>query len=252
MRIRLALGLLLGVLTATAVVDAQLGGLIRRKVEESVKPKPEPTKPEPPKPGAASAAPPLGCSVDGDAMDRLLKGLEAERAAREAALKEAAGTSEAQYSACTGKLATSPEAQKIFGELTSLPENATPAQSQAASDKMAKAMTALLEQQCGPTPAESRDRLNKKFDDAGKVGRETSGLSDCYARLQEHAVRFCELPSAQQTSAQNGGLKVPGTGTGVFWIYTEAEAKAYAPRCGQLQSLMAAIDKQSQQQTQRK
>ncbi len=233
---RLGFGLLFGVLIATAAAEAQFGGMLK-KAGEAVKketPPPAPTAPQ-------AAASTLGCPVDAAAMDRVLKGMEAERAARDAALKGASTKTQAQYNACQGELATSPEAGKLLEAMTSLPENATPAQSQAAMEKFAATMSSLLVAKCGPTPSESREQLNRSFTEAAKQG------SDCDARIREHALRFCQLSAVEQASAQNGGVRVPGTGAKIFWVYTEAEARAYAPRCGQLLSLMDALEKQNLQ-----
>jgi hypothetical protein len=235
---RLGFGLLLGVLIATAAADAQFGNILKRAGEAVKKEAPPPAAPDAPQPATSA----LGCPVDAAAMDRVLKGMEAERAARDAALKEAASArTQAQHNACQSEIAASPEAQKALEAMTSLPENATPAQAQAAMEKFGTIMSTLLDQKCGPTPSESRDQLNRKFTEAGKQG------SDCDARIREHALRFCQLSAAEQASAQNGGVRVPGTGAKIFWVYTEAEARAYAPRCGQILSLTDALEKQGLQ-----
>jgi hypothetical protein len=175
-------------------------------------------------------------------MDRLLKGLEAQRAERDAALKEAAtGKAQAQYDACQQELAVSPEVQKLMETLGSQPENQTAAEATAAMEKFGTAMEALLKGKCGPTPSEVGSRLENRFSAAAKL------LSDCDARIEEHAYRFCQLTPSEQASAQNGGLRVPGTGSNVFWVYTEAEARAYAPRCAPLMSAMDARAAQNRQ-----
>jgi hypothetical protein len=71
-------------------------------------------------------------------------------------------------------------------------------------------------------------------------------MTDCYARIEEHAFSFCQRPEAEQSQAQNGGLRVPGTGTDVFWIFAEDEAKAYKPHCERLVSAMAALGEQDE------
>lgn len=232
---RLGIGLLVGVLAATVVVDAQFGGLIKRAGEAIKKPTPPPDPPSAATPPASG----LSCSVDDAAMDRLTKALEAQRAAQDAALKNAEGKTQAAYDACQLQFAQSPEAQRLFQGMA-LPENATPAQSQAAMEKFATTMTKMLADKCGPTPTEVREQLETAFKNAAK-------MSDCDAKIQEHAYRFCQLTPAEQKAAQNGGIRVPGTGAKIFWVYTEAEARAYAPRCGQLMSLMDAIYAQNQQ-----
>lgn len=244
MRVRTGFGLLLGIMMSAVVVDAQFGGLIKRGIEKAVpgeaaKPAPPPAEPEKAESG-------LGFTVDDGAMDRLLTGLETERAARAAALKVAmSARSQTQYNTCQAELALNPEVQKLFEGLAALPDDATPEQLQAATTKMATDMSALLEKTCGPTRAETREAVDRQMADAGRLGAAAAKMADEYARVQEHAYRFCQLPPAEQAAAQNEGLRVPGTGQGVYWVFTATEAKAYAPRCAELLSLTAALEKQS-------
>lgn len=245
MKFRLGFALLLSILIATISVEAQFGGLIKKKIGEAVggnTPKPAPESDQ----GTSGSA--LGCDVSGDAMDRLLKGMEAEHAAREAALKDFAGTkSPEQYQACQTELLLSPEGQKISEALLSLPENATPVDFQNVMTKVGADMQALTQQKCGPSSNDTRDQVTRKFDDARDIGPQTAKMTECYARIEEHALSFCQLPESEQTKAQNGGLKVPGTGKDVYWVFTVDEAKAYKPRCERLVSLMAALARQDQQ-----
>lgn len=224
---RLGFGLLVGVLMTTAAIDAQLGGLIKRAGGTLTKTPPQPGQ-QPSGPVSAST---LGCPVDAAAMDRLLKALEAQRAERDAALKEAAaGKTQAQYEACLEQVALSPEFDKVLASF----DPADIAKAEAAAK-------ALSEAKCGLPPDQARQQWQSRFDAAAKL------VSDCDARIEEHVYRFCQLTPSEQASAQNGGLRVPGTGSSVFWIYTEAEAKAYAPRCARLMSLMDARAAQNRQ-----
>jgi hypothetical protein len=242
MKSRLGFGLLLSLLIATISVEAQFGGLIRKKAGEVVQPKPAPGNDQ------ATPSSALGCDVSGDAMDRLLKGMEAERAAREAALKDFASMkSPAEYQACQAGLAMSPEGQKVFEAMTSMPENASAADAQNAMAKFASDMQALLQKQCGPDPGNTRGEFTRRYEDAKNVGSKTANMTECYAKMEEHAFSFCQLSESEQAKAQNAGLKAPGTGTNVFWVFTAAEAKAYKPRCERLVSLMAALGEQDEQ-----
>lgn len=218
---RLGLALLMGMLLTTAAA----GALIKR-AGEVVKP-PSPTQPQPGGPVQQSS---LGCPVDDAAMDRLLKALEAQRAERDAALKEAAaGKTDAEYDACLVDVALSPEAEKILASF----DPANPGSADAAA-------VALNRAKCGPPPVEVRKTLEDRYEAAAKL------VSDCDARVEEHAYRFCQLPPAEQAAAQKGGVRVPGFGS-TFWVFTEAEAKAYAPRCARLMSLMDARAAQGKQ-----
>jgi hypothetical protein len=245
MRVRLGVTLLFAVLVATVGINAQLGGIMRR-AGEAVRGATDPTqKPQSEQNDTSRSR--LGCDTSDSAMDRLLKGMEAERAFREAALKQAlsAGT-QAQYQACTAQVASSPEYLDILMSLGNLPENVSTEEMMKASQKMAADMQALAVKKCGADPSAAVQQLNQQFNEP--IGQKESGLGDCHDRLIEHMEAFCRLPDAQQTSATSNGLAAPGSGAGVFWIFTAAEANAYKPRCARFLQLTAELDKQVEQQ----
>jgi hypothetical protein len=59
-----------------------------------------------------------------------------------------------------------------------------------------------------------------------------------YALLKERIVPFCAL-DASSRSANSG--RVPGIGTGVYYVYERAEMELLAPRCDALQRAIQAI-----------
>jgi hypothetical protein len=225
---RLGFGLLVGILITTAAIEAQFGGLLKGAGETIKKAAPQPGQQPGGKPVPAST---LGCPVDDDVLDRLLQALEAQRAARDAALKEAAAAkTEAQYEACLQQVASSPEFDKILASF----DPADIAKAEAAASALSKA-------RCDPTPAEARQQAQSRYDAA------TQPLSECEARIVDSATPFCKLPPSAQASAQKSGLSVPSEDGRSLWVYTAAEARTFAPRCARLTSLLAAKEAQDKQ-----
>jgi hypothetical protein len=69
------------------------------------------------------------------------------------------------------------------------------------------------------------------------AGSKAAGLTaEQYAILKERVAPFCR---AAATSA-DGDVRLPGSGTNVYWVYTAAEAAALRERCGALTAAMNA------------
>jgi hypothetical protein len=248
MRNRFAIGLLLSALCASTAVHAQFG-IPRVRVPkipgaDKIKPStpPPPSTPSPEQPSASGR---LGCDVNDAVMDKLLKQMDAERAERDAALKDAASAkSPVQFEQCRMEQSRSPEGLQIAQKLGDLPDNASPDETQRAMMKSGEEMQALVARKCGGDPYEARDNLNKRFDAAAQRGREADR---CYPTVQEHAIAFCNLPESDQAAAVNDGISTPGSGSNIFWVFTAAEAQAYKPRCSQILAAEAALDQQNVQ-----
>jgi hypothetical protein len=252
MRFRLGLGLLLVVVIATASVDAQFGGLIKKKVGEAVggdkgkadtpTPTTPPLSPNPPKSG-------LDCEVSPDIMDRVLRGLEAERAEREAALQELGEAKKPDdYAACRNDAMLSPEAQRLLEALGTLPDDASPEETRRLMTKAASDTAAFMQERCGIEQGEARATFNQRSRNAQQLGPQTANMTECYGKILEHSERFCMLPPADQDAAENEGLRVPGTGQNVYWVFTAGEAQTYTPNSKRLGSLMTALEQQDQQE----
>lgn len=59
-----------------------------------------------------------------------------------------------------------------------------------------------------------------------------------YALLKERVTPFCAFDAAARGT---GDVRIPGIGTGVYFVYEAAEAELLAPRCQQLLAAMKAV-----------
>jgi hypothetical protein len=49
-----------------------------------------------------------------------------------------------------------------------------------------------------------------------------------YSVMIERLVKFCEIKKSVDTRPKSGGLKYPGSGSGIFWVWTEEELRTLA------------------------
>jgi hypothetical protein len=212
-----------------------LGGLIKKKAIEAVKGK------EPKKDEGQTVAKDNGpitsqfekeCGpLTADAVDRFLKGMEAELAQRvEFDRKRSAAKPDEEVRACEQKEAMGPEALKLMQR--GMTEGTPVAQLQKAMEQNRTDLGAYILKKCGE-PVSKYGQFDSNA--AAQAGAKAAGMSDeCYGQFKEVALFFCKgLTAEQQKTATDQGIRVPGKGNGV-WVYTADEAKALAPRCGQL------------------
>lgn len=158
------------ILAPLSHADAQLGGLIKKKVKEKIAGVEKPAAPTP-APAPAGSTPvnsargssPAGYNSDipyitQPLLDAVMRTMKVELALRAEFRKELAKypTLE-QYQACQSKVATTPEGQKIVMSIGNIPENATPEQAQKAMAKMGTDMEALIKKSCPYDPHEWTD-----------------------------------------------------------------------------------------------
>lgn len=252
-------------LVAGSAAEAQLGGLIKKKVAEAVK---GPEKPEPAKDEAAKQGFVNGNSdvleITPPVLEGFVRGLNVEIALRkEFAAELAKYPTREQYAACQANAGMSEEAQKLFAQLD-LPETATEEQQRKAMEKYTADVTALLKRRCPLNPAEAPDRAKRlaeiqvkaaeaagpevpggEWNHEATEGDNASGFggphggpwTDAvfaagltprqYAILLERIKRFCdELKAAGDKGlGGSGGVTFPGSGAKIFWVYTAAEAQ---------------------------
>jgi len=145
---------------APELAAGQLGGLLKKKIPDLVKP----AEPQTPKTGPAPMMGSNLLAITDGLLDALATGLQAEIVLREAFVKEAATwKTPEQYAACTRQVTSSPESMKLAARLLDLPENTTPERMQALMAEIGKQLEALTLKVCGQNPRpflESRgDRL---------------------------------------------------------------------------------------------
>ncbi|HUQ80650.1 MAG TPA: hypothetical protein VM076_05925 [Gemmatimonadaceae bacterium] len=235
MRRLTAAGLLIASLmtVGTSPVASQgLGDRLRKKAADAVKGKDDKGKTVAKDEGPITSQFEKECGpLDRDAIDRFLKGLQAERAERatfESRRQEA--KPDAQVRACEQKEAMGSEALRLMQR--GMTEGASTDQMQAAMQKNRTDLETHIRKTCGePVSKYSRFDANA----AASAGAKAAGMSDnCYNKLKEVALFFCKgLTREQQKAATDQGIRAPGKGNAV-WIFTADEAIALLPRCGQL------------------
>ena len=263
-RLVVSLLLALAVLPTASRLDAQIGGLIKKKVGETVKGGDKKDQP------AASNT----VATDESKLPRKLtevvlasfrKGLEVERDQRQATVK-LLGTvkTREQYNSCQQTLAAGPEMQKIMMSVGTLPENATAEQTQKATQKMYADMTKLLTDKCGEDPSKYNDFWRRQQMEAAELAgiktfsdgigassgnggpflsfdEQPADDADLYRLLKEWIPIFCNLSKEAQQKAADNGVAVPGSGKGIAYVYTAFEAKLLMPLCAEIMRLLSAV-----------
>jgi hypothetical protein len=65
---------------------------------------------------------------------------------------------------------------------------------------------------------------------------------DAYSMIKERVIPFCTSPLGTQPVDPNARLAtVPGTGQGINFVYTAAEARALPGRCKGIMALLAQL-----------
>ena len=260
--------------------DAQLGGLIKKKVKEAIKP-PEKAAPQPQPEAAAPAASPAAAPSNSrdpfagqrvpnaraliitDAMlARIARGLDAEHALIKDYEKQLTKfPTQAQFEACRNKAATTPEGQRYLNPGNFLKEGMKPDELQAAMMRMTTESDAYFNKACPLKPvtdyekSQRMSQIRKKaaslataasapatagpsrllfevnpFDFALRADSDTvtiigtGGLDESdFGEMIERILKYCELKSQMDVKPRPGGLKTPGVGKDIYWVYTESE-----------------------------
>jgi hypothetical protein len=261
---------ILSLLPAVDRLEGQgIGGLIKKKVSESVKGGDKKDqaggKQEA---NAATDVAPAGSKLPRALTDVTLtafkKGLTVERDHRQATVKFLATlkTTE-QYKACEQSLAASPEMQKIVMSMGDLPDNATQEQIQKLSEKMSADMQKLLLSKCGEDPGKYHNswrRSQMEAAEAAGVKAFSAALGSAsggggpflsfeeqpddnyfYRLLKEWTPPFCNLSKEAQQAAAEKGVSVPGQGQGIAFAYTAMEARLLMRQCEELMVLLSVL-----------
>lgn len=294
LRLRIATGLLLSLVIPTALQAQGLGGLIKRKAAEAVKPKNEPAQKanEPDNPDSR-----LPYDLTPETMVAFKRGLELEIKLREDYRKELAQfKTAAQYEACTTKAASSPEAAKVLEEyLVRMEKVKTPEEVQKLAEWQNGAIDAMHLKLCGrdPKPLIARqterftkaqydgamefakafrkppshdnpmgnreqdsDCLENELEDGSSIGSFGCGAefgvqeapnatTDAkvleYLKLKELVEKYCSLSPAMRADAEKNGIRVPGTGNNIYWVFSRGFAIWVGPDCEHLMKLFSIV-----------
>ena len=302
MRCRRWLGAIL-MATATASADAQgIGSLIRKKVDEAVKPKETAVrKEEAPTDGST-----LGFVLDEQVLGAFKSALRVEVSMRDEFRQRLAKIkTPEEYDRCVNSLATSSELQKATADYTTAIGNAkTDDESQQATKSYYAKLEELKVNKCGDNPHRwNAQQQVQEFDRAEKAAieefvrginrsppdddrdaasidsvvtndtcpyeqaLESSDFATCtwnapiassdaaslvadtitydkaqgrYRILVEWVEKFCSMSAAARDDAAKNGIRIPGTGKNIFWVYTAREAQWLNKDFAELGKLLAA------------
>lgn len=228
-------------LLAPAPASAQFGKLVKKAKEAAGVDKSAPA-------AAATAAPAGPVSVNAEweltkaNLDRFAAGLEADKASRAASVKMLATIkTKSAYDQCGMAFATGPDYQKLMSDYNA---QIAKAADQDAQMKIGQAfgenLQAAMQKRCGPDPSRYPESQRQSVinADAEKAAIEKSGFTPrVYGVLKERIAPFCAADAATRGS---GDVRLPGSGRGIFYVYTAAESAELAPRCAPLLDAMRA------------
>ena len=142
----------------------------------------------------------------------------------------------------------SPEGMKLGEKLLATPEKETPEERTQRLTKMSEEMDKAFEAKCGPQP--SKFNPGQMMRDALAKGSDAFEKDDMkFAAWKEWVLAFCEYiedlkqaPDAATKLAKikDDGLRIPGTGTGIYLVYTATEANLLLDQCESLVPLIKA------------
>lgn len=242
----LALALTLAV-AAAAPAQAQLGGLVKKAKAAVVGDKPAAV--------AATKAAPTGPvsvkpqdRIDATSLDLFARALVAEKSWLEerARIRATLRTPE-DYRRCAEVAVhgSTPEGKKLmqyYLDAISSKDNDGSAEfmtklattMQAEQDKIVFGKCGYDPAKYGPEPGPSALYQPSEHEAAKQVGLEQQR----YALLKERITPFCNFDAAARGA---GDVRIPGSGSGVYFVYEAQEAELLSPRCTELLTAMRAI-----------
>jgi len=241
------LALLMLLLVVAAPAHAGWGDKLKEKAAKAL-------KGEKPKPAAETGPVKsrMQPAVTAESLDRFQHGMEVEVAERAKAEKLLASLpSREQREKCAQEVGMSAEAQQIVQAYADAAANARPEEGARHTERMAQRLDSLVTARCGPEP--SKYDANQLARDAIGKGSDTAALGgdDAYHVWKEWVSEFCNYleklqkqpdAKAQLAKMADEGLRIPGSGTGIFFVYTASEAQLLMERCPTLKPLLEATD----------
>jgi hypothetical protein len=210
-------------MTSKPAMGAQLGGFLKKKIKDVVKPEPE-------KGNQTDTDSSSGndsnsrfndrvLELNEDVLAKLEKTLLCEKDFRAAVdAKYAKMPTEEQYQKCSIDAMMSQEAQAIASK---------PGDNIQAQQQQMTSLAALIEKKCGKNP--NTFSKSDELKPAAEKCSATGGLTlSQYSIAKERVTPFC---------GSGGQNKVTGIGNN-YYVYTPAEVDAMKPKCAKLTSLM--------------
>lgn len=239
---------LAAMLAASAIptpAAAQIGGMLRKKLRESAEKMvagtdspavaQDPSAPARPGPGFNDHV----LEITPELLDRLEKGLAAEKAARQQIeLQIGKVLSRDEYEECEAAVLRSPEGLKVYEQSMDLVTGDTSYERmQQASQELARRMEQVIEPRCGLEPRKAEAIRSQNADRVAAAARDGSGLTQLQLSILKE--RILPLCAATQAEAVAGGdVRIPaGPQTDVdpvYYVYTPGEVEALQPRCARL------------------
>jgi hypothetical protein len=191
--------------------------------------------------------------VTAENIARFTAGMQLEIAEREQTAKflKTVKSPEA-YNKCKQDWIMSPEGQNFSSNFMSGLEGKSSEELQKHMTKMGEEMEKAMAAKCGPDPGkynehwaaqQSRAALGKASDQFAK------GDDYAYHNWKEWITEFCNYieklkkePDAEKQLAKikDEGLRIPGVGTGIYFVYTASEANELLEKCDSLMPLIQA------------
>jgi hypothetical protein len=118
-------------------------------------------------------------------------------------------------------------------------------------ETVGKEMEKAIEKHCGPDPATTTraGRASRSATRSGKAPTSSPRTTTPTRTWKEWVLEFCKYiealkkqPDAAQKTAKikDEGLRIPGSGTGIYYVYTASEASALLEQCESLVPLIQA------------
>lgn len=165
-------------------------------------------------------------------LDRFQRALAAESADRaQLAQRLAALPTPERYQQCSTQWMMSAAGQAAMQKLSAA------AADQSAAMAAANEMKAAMERVCGTDPNERHRMQNDAQGHAEQAALTAGGFNAReYGVIKERVVPFCRAAAG---TATEGDVRLPGSGSNVFFVYTAAEAAALRGRCAALMQALA-------------
>lgn len=250
-KMRLVCGLILMFALVEGTQAQSVGGLIKKKVDQAkAKTAPAANAKE------AEQEPSLfPFQPNAEAMASYKRGLDVEIAGRNEYRDRLAKLKTVEeYETCETASLTSPDGIKFAEEVVSRMEKAkTPEDYAKLSDWQVESYKAIAVKLCGEDPRPVGSEQGTVFAKAAEAGAKEAGkgwtspsqneggnLRD-YRLMKELVAKYCSLPADTRQDAEKNGIKVPGTGANIFWVFPLSFTQWVGPECENLTKLQATL-----------